>query len=168
MKILALDLGTNLGIAHNLNPSGELVAETRVLASATEITAWGKERLTRRCDPRVLRLQELFQSFPPVDIVAFEDVEFSTYTKQTQLWSAYRTTLWLSFGRSCLIECVPVTTLKLFATGSGAADKAQMAAALYRQHPEWKNKGLDDNAVDAIFLWKWANHNLARMTKKSA
>lgn len=167
MKILALDLGTNLGIAHNLNPSGELVAETRVLASAKEITAWGKSRMTRRCDPRALRMQELLLSFPPADVVVFEDVEFSTYTKQTQLWATWRTILWISFGRSSsVIECVPVTTLKRFATGSGAADKDQMAAALYRQSPELLNNSLDDNAVDAIFLWKWANHNLARMLRK--
>jgi Holliday junction resolvasome RuvABC endonuclease subunit len=139
-----------------------------VLASANEIKQWGRERLTRRCDPRVLRLQKLLRSFPPADVVVFEDVEFSTYTKQTQLWASWRTTLWLTFGETgCVMDCVPVTTLKLFATGSGAADKGQMAAALYRQNPEWKNKGLDDNAVDAIFLWKWANHNLSRIAKSS-
>jgi hypothetical protein len=154
-------LGTHLGIAHNLH--GELIAETHTLATAKEITEWGKSRLTRRCDPRALRLHSLLGTLAGADVVVFEDVQFSTYTKQTQLWATWRAILWISFGQSCCVEAVPVTTLKRFATGAGNSDKDQMAKALYQQCPEWKNKGLDDNAVDAIFLWKWANHNLTRM-----
>jgi Holliday junction resolvasome RuvABC endonuclease subunit len=161
VKILALDLGTNIGVAHNFN--GDLEATTHTLATDREITEWGKKRITRRCDPRMARLHKILSDFPTPDIVVFEDVEFSSYTKQTQLWASFRTTVWLAFGPKCQIECVPVTTLKKFATGHGGATKEQMAAALFRQQPELKDAGLDDNAIDAIWLFSWAAQNLSRM-----
>lgn len=163
MKILALDLGTHTGVAHNFN--GELEATTYTLATAKEITAWGKKRMTRRCDPRMQRLYKILSEFPTPDIVVFEDVEFSSHTKQTQLWASFRATAWLALGNKCYIECVPVQTLKMFALGYGGplADKDAMAAALYRQQPELKKMKLDDNAVDAIWLFSWAVQNLSRM-----
>lgn len=161
MRILALDLGTNTGFAHNFN--GDLEAGTWELATDKEIAAWGKNRLRRRCDPRMQRLSNILVELPKPDIVVFEDVEFSTYTGQTQLWASYRATVWLALGNKCYLECVPVKTLKKFATNNGSADKAQMAAALYRQQPELKTAGLDDNAVDAIWLYSWAVQNLSRM-----
>lgn len=161
MRILALDLGTNTGIAHNLN--GGLEASTVTLATDTEVTQWGKKRLTRRCDPRMQRLYKILSAFPIPDIVVFEDVQFLSYTKQTQLWASFRATAWLALGNKCYIECVDVTTLKKFATGHGGATKEQMAAALYRQQPELKKAGLDDNAIDAIWLFSWAMKNLSRM-----
>jgi len=161
VNILALDLGTNTGYAHGLN--GVLQAGTWQLATAAEIKAWGKNRLRRRCDPRMQRLSNLLVELPKPDIVVFEDVEFSTSTGQTQLWASYRATVWLSLGTRCHMECVPVSTLKKFATGSGSADKPAMAAALFKQQPELKTAGLDDNAIDAIWLYSWAVQNLGRM-----
>lgn len=161
MRILALDLGTNTGFAHNL--TGSLQAGTWLLATDKEIASWGKNRLRRRCDPRMQRLSNLLVELPKPDIVVFEDVEFSKYTQQTQLWASFRATVWLALGTKTYMECVPVKTLKLFATGSGGADKPAMAAALYRQQPELKKAGLDDNAVDAIWLYSWASTNLGRM-----
>jgi hypothetical protein len=53
--------------------------------------------------------------------------------------------------------------LKLYATGYGAADKPAMARALYKKHPMFKSQGLDDNGVDAAWLWLWAAENFKRM-----
>jgi|ERR1035437_2308825 Holliday junction resolvasome RuvABC endonuclease subunit len=165
LKILALDLGTKTGVARNFGlPPLETTWE---LSTATEVTKWGKQRLTRRCDPRIGRLYqrlmaEYGQAWP--DLIVFEDVEFSTYTKQTQLWASFRTVVWLaSVVMGAATECVPVTTLKKFATGSGAADKVAMRRALFTQFPYVYSVGLDDNAIDALWVLKWAEKNLSRM-----
>jgi Holliday junction resolvasome RuvABC endonuclease subunit len=163
LKILALDLGTKTGVARNYGP---LPCETTWnLATAAEVTAWGKQRLTRRCDPRVRRLYQLLIDFKyrEPDLIVFEDVEFSTYTKQTQLWASFRTVVWLAARvLDAEIECVPVTTLKKFATGSGAADKAAMKRVMFTQFPV-TSRVLDDNAIDALWVLKWAEKNLSRM-----
>lgn len=165
MKILALDLGTHLGLAHNFN-EGTITAESHDLATAREIREWGKQRWDRRNDPRVQRLACLLAAISPCpEVVLFEDVQFSTFTKQTQLWASYRAAVWLVFGQKAILECVPVSTLKKFATGHGGATKEMMAAALYREHPEMSKSGFTDDAVDAIFLLKWATNNLARLRK---
>lgn len=161
MRLLALDLGTKTGIAHNLN--GDIQAETLVLATAKEVTAWGKTRETRRRDPRVLRFYQHLCSFPRPDVVVFEDVQFSSYTLQVQMWASLRTSVWLAFGSEVTIESVPVTTLKKFATGAGNADKVGMKNNLHLQHPEWKGAKLDDNAVDALWLFYWGLQTFSRM-----
>jgi hypothetical protein len=69
----------------------------------------------------------------------------------------------LAFGPEVVYECVPVSTLKKFATGSGAADKKMMQTALFRMHPEFKTANLDENAIDAIWILQWAKTNLARI-----
>jgi Holliday junction resolvasome RuvABC endonuclease subunit len=163
LKILALDLGTKTGVAHNY--PGCPWATTWELATAKEITAWGKQRLTRRGDPRVSRLFALLSAGQRPDLVVFEDVEFSTYTKQTQLWASFRTAVWLAFEVAeprAIVECVPVTTLKKFATGSGWADKAAMKRAMFTQFPD-TDPLLDDNAIDALWILKWSLKNLSRM-----
>jgi Holliday junction resolvasome RuvABC endonuclease subunit len=156
-------LGTNTGYAHNLAGESILTAGTWKLATPKEITQWGKERWTRRNDPRIHRLQQYLVSLPKPDVVVFEDVEFSTYTLQTQLWSSFRTCVWLTLGKSCLLECVPVATLKKFATGHGGAKKEQMAEALFKQDPGFRDQQLDDNAIDAIWLFRWAQMHLSRV-----
>lgn len=164
MNILALDIGTKTGYAFDngvfatkLSP---IQCGTWTLATPREITQFGKERLNRRRDPRVLRLQQNLRVFSP-DIVVFEDVQFASSTYQVQLWSALRAAIWLTFP-ACLIDCVPVATLKRFATDHGGATKPMMAAALRRKHPSIWTAALDDNAVDAAWLWLWAKQNLGR------
>jgi Holliday junction resolvasome RuvABC endonuclease subunit len=161
VKILAIDLGTHTGVARNFGPPPW--ATTWHLATAKEVTAWGRSRLVRRCDPRIERLRRNLDS-PLVkpDLVVFEDVEFSTYTKQTQLWASFRTVIWVAFGNRIVIDCVPVTTLKKFATGNGNADKAQMKSAMFKQYPDTASD-LDDNAIDALWILKWAEKNLSRL-----
>jgi hypothetical protein len=163
MRILALDLGTHTGVA--CADGKACYASTWHLAKSGEITNWGKTRMDRRQDPRVPRLFEMLKTFKGFDVVVFEDVEFQTYTQQCQLWSSLRAAVWMSFKSPTYLDCVPVGTLKKFATGSGAADKAAMAKALYTQFPELKNNGYDDNAVDAVWLLKWAEVHLCRLKR---
>lgn len=171
MKILALDIGTKTGWCCWEN--NHLSLGTAVLATAKEITAWGKERLDRRCDPRITRLADFVRSTPLVDWIVFEDVEFSLFRKQTQLWSSLRAAVWAA-QKPVQFECVPVTTLKKFATGHGGATKEMMMKAVQLWNPERfvfrkdhvldynTNSKLDDNACDALHLARWANTNLAR------
>lgn len=168
MNILALDLGTTTGYCLGQTGIGAPVPQAGSIlwATKTEVTQFGRMRLTRTSDPRVLRFERWLAGklqTTKLDAIIFEDVEFSTYTKQTQLWSSFRAVVWIAANAADVtVECVPVTTLKKFATGAGNADKSMMARALKMRHPEFSKKELDDNAVDAIFIWKWAAQTLAR------
>lgn len=164
ISILAIDIGTSCGYAHNWG--GKFEAGAWTLASDTEVKKWGKVRLTRRNDPRARRLCDHISELGVFDVIVFEDVEFQTYRKQVQLWSSLRCSLWLC-GLATHFECVSVTSLKKFATGAGNADKAAMSKSLKRRHPKLWTPDLGDDAVDAIWLWLWAKENLARMPKRS-
>lgn len=165
MNILALDYGTKTGYClGDINEDFYQYAGTWTLASKKEITAWGKQRLNRRCDPRISRLADAIKGTKQLDYVVFEDVEFASSTYQVQLWSSLRAAGWLSGGIGTKFECVPVGTLKKFATGSGSANKEQMRKSLVataRLEPI-SALTLDDNAVDAIWIWLWAKQTLAR------
>jgi hypothetical protein len=52
--------------------------------------------------------------------------------------------------------------LKEFATGYGNADKAMMTYAMFKRYPD-TSKDLDDNAIDALWVLKWAEKNLSRL-----
>jgi Holliday junction resolvasome RuvABC endonuclease subunit len=158
MKALGLDLGTHTGIAENFN--GPLNAYTVQLATKKEITEWGKKRITRRCDPRVLRLHKLLSNMSRPDIVVIEDVLFSSYTLQVQLWSSLRAAVWLAFGSDTIIEAVPVATLKKYATGRGGADKNAMMSCLFKRLPGLQ--GINHDAADAAWLCLWALDHIHR------
>ena len=162
MNILALDLGSTTGIAigrTNENPRCESI----VWASAAELRKAKQQRYDRRGDIRVKTFFYWLQK-QNAQLVVFEDVQFSSSTAQTQLWSSFRTAVWLAFPSS-FVECVPTGTLKKFATGNGAADKPAMAIALAKKHPSIFRHDMDDNAVDAAWLWLWAEKNLGRMAQ---
>ena len=162
MNILALDLGTHTGYCHTHSPGG-WIAGTWDLATKKEISEWGRDRTSRRRDPRVARLFARLQVVrPEPDVVVFEDVQFQTYTYQTQLWSSLRAAMWLAF-QSPVFEGVPVGTLKKFATGDSGANKEAMLKYLLRRFPNERTMGLDDNGVDAVWLYKWAEQHLGRM-----
>lgn len=189
MKILALDLGTTTGWA-TLEDSNLQLGSHR-LATPQEIKRWGRERLDRTCDLRPFRLYAFLTARPTPDLLVFEDVEFQSYTKQCQLWSSLRTAVQFAVRKGfstkavlgTKIECVPVSTLKKFATGHGGATKEMMCSALCRKfpmrfclpegiakrefvmenRPEKYALAQDDNAVDAAWLALWAQHNLGRM-----
>lgn len=164
MKILALDLGTKTGVAVNWPTSGLRVTATTIrLARGGEISIWADLRKDRRCDPRVIRLESFLRALETPDLVVFEDVQFASYTKQAHLWASFRTVVWLVFAGRSIIECVPVTTLKRFATGTGEATKEQMVSALFKQCPRFRGLKIDDNAVDALWILRWAEQYLSRI-----
>ena len=159
MNILALDLGTKTGWAYN---RGEVfVAGTYTLAKPKEISAWGKSRLTRRKDPRIERLCEWLESLESFDAIVIEDVQFGSTTFQAHLWAGLRSAVWLC-GKSRHFDAIPVGTLKKYATGSGAADKAAMSKALKRRHPALWTPDLDDNSIDAIWLCEMGGKRIYR------
>jgi hypothetical protein len=171
-SILALDLGTTTGYARW--DFDRVFTMSISWATPKEVTAWKRKRLTRRGDPRVLR----FYDWLDLEIrrenashIVFEDVEFCSQTYQCQLWTSFRTCVWLvAHLRGCQVEAVPVGTLKKFATGTGAATKQAMALALIKSSGgqfQWDRskqavfdtvtkKYLDDNAIDALWLYSWA------------
>lgn len=162
MKILALDLGTKTGFAHNL--TGEDTAGMWLLATSTEVKEWGKNRMRLRCDPRILRLAGKISSFrdPRPDIVIFEHLNFATTTYQTQLWGSFRGAVWLTCASmGVIVECVPSNVLKKFATKHGGATKEMMHAACMGRPVTFST--MDDNAVDAYWLLQWAEKYLSRM-----
>lgn len=177
MRILSLDLGTKTGWA--IGQDGVLLdCGTWTLATTKEIALAGKSRMSRRLDPRVSALwKHLFKaqfSGPALDWIVFEDVQFSSTTYQTQLWSSFRTVVWLFalLHHGLKTECLGVQKLKQFATGHGGATKEMMAKAMIRwadqrflldsTSPKVQlcGKILDDNAVDSVHLLYWAMKTL--------
>lgn len=160
MNVLALDLGTDTGWATN---APEFRCGTWKLATTKEIRDWGRQRMTRRRDWRTARMKGFVEAtIPAPDLIIFEDVQFASSTLQVQLWASLRTAVWLSFLNypRMIFECVNVSKLKKFATGHGNATKEMMEAALFRKYPELKNKVVGDDAVDAVWLLKWAEAHI--------
>lgn len=167
MTFLTLDLGTKTGWAYNLD--GKLFAGTWKLSTDREISEAAKVRLDRRCDPRIYTLFDKVRdviAFARPRFIVFEDVQFSTFTCQTQLWSSLRAAVWLAntLYPIATFECVPVTTLKKFTTGQGSATKETMRRFVetLKLHQSIEFRKLDDNAIDALALWAWAERNLSR------
>lgn len=160
MNILALDLGTSTGYAYNIVE--KLSYGHWLLATDKEVRQWGKERLTRRRDPRPQRLCDNILQLPLVpDLIVFEDVMFASSTLQVQLWSALRTSLWMCLGDAVRFDCIAVQSLKKFAC-RGGADKIAMKDALYTQHKEIFRPSMTGDEVDAVWIWLWAKQNLSR------
>lgn len=157
--VLAIDLGTSTGWCYNRGNTTFQGSWT--LATAREIGEWGRNRLRRRKDPRIERLCKHLDSLGSFDMVVFEDVEFGSTVFQAHLWAGLRSSVWLC-AKAAITECVPVGTLKKFATGNGHATKGSMFRALERQHPNLAG-GLanNDDAVDAAWLWVWAKERLS-------
>lgn len=170
MRILALDPATTTGYCFG-DAGTTPKAGAITLATDAEIRAWGKNRLNRRQDPRMLRLYKFLgdlcygQPDRAPDVLVFEDVQFQSYTQQCQLWSSFRATIWLfaHYHGIRMIDCLPVASLKKYATGFGGAKKDRMAASLYKKHPKFIKQKLDDNGVDAVWLWLWAEETFKRM-----
>lgn len=152
MRLLAIDIGTSCGWATNY--SGKVEVGTWVLATPKEIKEWGRTRLTRRNDPRILRLVKLVAPFcGKIDCMVIEDLEFSSYRKQMQLWSSLRAAIWVAC-QECEIhyDAVNVKTLKKWATGNGNADKTAMLFAAKTQRPDLS---FDEDSADAFHVLTW-------------
>lgn len=158
-SILALDLGTTTGWAFR-NRAGIVTAGSWLLQTKAATTAAAKLRMDRRLDARIpalfAKLVGMYRDHEnPIDFMVFEDVQFSQYTQQTQLWSSFRAVMWLFAAHNAIdIDCCPVKTLKKFGTGNGAADKAQMMREAARLFPNVPI--VDDNCADALHLLSWA------------
>lgn len=185
MRILALDLGTNTGWA--LSDRGEITSGTWKLLTDKERDKQKKDGLDRCCDVRFARLKEKILACWPLDVVVFEDVQFLSTQLQAQLWAGLRTVVVLHFPQVRVL-CLPVGTLKKFATGSGNATKEMMLAALVQKYPgrfRWgSHKGknvpvklppppldpepvinllrVDDNEADAFHLLMWATKEVTK------
>lgn len=181
MRILALDLGTNIGWAIGEGSSSELnplSAGTYVLAKDKEITAFRKLRMDRRLDPRAPALYSFLKSHGKPDWIVFEDVLFASTSGQAHLWATWRAVVWIYAAENGIrTECLNTTTLKLVSTGHGGASKEAMGRALVRIDNRFffiakgavafrpaggeNSQNLTDDAVDAVHLLKWAQKTLA-------
>lgn len=170
MTGIALDLGTKTGYAMTYGTG--LTAGTWTLASSKFLAMESKLRMDRRLDIRVPNLYSALVNTHrtnPLDWVFFEDVQFSSTTKQTQLWASFRATVWLFASiHKINVECCPVSTLKKFATGYGGASKGQMLISARQKYAsqirELESTGvkLDDNAIDALHLLSWGITTVSR------
>jgi crossover junction endodeoxyribonuclease RuvC len=168
LKVLALDLGTQTGFCYNLNRETEHVwvefAGTKTWATPKEITLFRKQRMDRRLDPRIWHFHKWLSHLlheNRFDVVVFEDVQFASTTLACQLWASLRSVVWVNCEDThTLTECVNVKTLKKWATGDGNATKETMAAFAIKSGYELPT--LDDNGIDAFWLWRWAHEKLKR------
>lgn len=173
MNLLALDLGTKTGYAATNGPTS-FTCGTWTLSKPKEITAARKLRMDRRCDPRFMTLLwklRVYHAAFPLNYILFEDVQFSSTTMQTQLWAALRSAVWCMTELGIQVDCVPVGTLKKFATGNGGATKEMMARRLVQTVMRFRmeknevidtatGEVLDDNGVDAVHLYRWGLQHL--------
>lgn len=179
MNLLALDLGTKTGYCYN--DGSDFYCGTWTLMTPREVALQRLARIDRRNDARVTGLFgaiQLIRTQHKFDAILFEDVMFSTYTLQTQLWASLRAALWLAC-RDVFIDCVPTGTLKKFA-GHGSASKEMMGLFLCKHDTRFCRIGqsnpkifwrkteeqvvpIDDNAVDAVWIWRWGQQNLGRI-----
>lgn len=165
-KTLTFDLGTHTGwaliVGHHVVDSG-----TVLLATDEELAAQQKEGRERTMDIRFVRFLEFLESKSSqgASRFVFEDVLFTRGAAQAQLWSSLRAAIWAAALRAKTpVFCVPVATLKKFASGNGGAQKEEMAKALATAEPgqytllpatgalRGNGRAMDDNEVDAIWL----------------
>lgn len=169
LKTLTIDLGTHVG--WSILADGRIVQSgTLHLATDEELEEQRHRGAERTLDIRFTRLIEFLERIgPDVDRIVFEDVTFSGSPMQNQLWASLRAAIWAMVRVTpIIINCVPVTTLKVFATGSTRADKLAMAKALASADPAYRlneemeiirpdSQIIDDNEVDAIWLARYAS-----------
>ena len=162
MRTLALDLGSKTGWC--LDVGGKLYAGTKRLVPVKTLKASKSTRHDRRCDPRIPALYDFVTDTVEnhnIQNVVFEDVLFASTRMQVQLWASLRAAVWLAAThQKCLVECLNTTALKKFATGGGNASKERMKSVLEREDFSVDLCGADDNMIDAVWLWKWANKHI--------
>lgn len=167
MRILALDLGTQLGWA-TLHTGlgamgvGELTdAGTIVLAGAGDLKFAKKTRLDRRLDIRIKAFADWLWESPKNDWIIFEDVKFASSQAQAHLWASFRGIVW---GYAAITgtktECLDTSKLKLWTTGNGGAKKEAMRIAARTRWPDLVCLEYDDNAIDALCLLQWARETI--------
>jgi len=131
MRILALDLGTKTGWAISGYHFSAVFAGTWVLETPRGMRYAKKLRMDRRLDPRVMalvnHLGEVHRQ-TPLGYIVFEDVRFASSQAQAHLWASFRGAVWaFAHLNGIQTECLDTGKLKIFATGSGSADKPAMS-----------------------------------------
>lgn len=180
MNILALDLGTSTGFAYNVDDTFH--CGTKLLATKQQLAEQKRLRFERRMDRRVMELFRWVRMVAEgnhIELIVFEDVLFSSTTYQTQLWASLRAAVWLACPANVGTDCIAVGSLKKFA-GHGGATKEMMACflaraddrffigkekklAMYFRNTSTTSVLINDDAVDAVWIWKWATENLSRL-----
>lgn len=162
MKILALDLGTQLGWAsYESNEFESIHASTLVLAGAGDLKYAKKLRMDRRLDIRVMAFTDWLWAKPKFDWIIFEDVRFASSQAQAHLWASFRGIVWAYAHRTgTQPECLDTSKLKLWTTGHGNATKEMMLASATKRWPRHVRAGMDDNACDALCLLMWAKETI--------
>ena len=166
VRTLTLDLGTRTG--WTLMVGVEIVESgTELLATEEELQQQRRHGNERTSDIRFYRFLDFIhlKKAAGIDRIVFEDVNFIRGQAQAQLWPSLRAAIWVRVqGSAIRVFCVPVKTLKFFATDNGNAEKSDMALALAKAEPVryvrdlktgtlLKNgRTVDDNEVDAIWL----------------
>lgn len=170
--IAAFDLGSTMGYA--VQGPQRIVAGSVTHASDAELRLAKAQRFDRRLDIRAEKMHrwvgEFIHAWQP-EVVVFEDVRFAKSQAQAHLWATFRGILWAQCLRYNVgrVDCLDTGKLKIFATGKGSADKNAMAVGLMKREPDefcrvtldgllQKSSGsiLDDNAIDAYLLLRWA------------
>ena len=150
--ILALDLATTTGWAKQLE-SGRIVFGT-IDCKPNPKDDYAAKRL------RLFRAGLADVLTDDVTSIVFEDVQFHTSGAQSRWWGAWWA-LTLLAGDAREIPChgVPVSTLKRWATGSGAAPKRTMQLAALRLLDHYGPQGhteVTSDEGDAICLLGFA------------
>lgn len=159
MRILSLDIGTNLGWATSC-PEG-IDAGTKILANRRQLDYAKKLRMDRRLDVRVMALTDWLWAHQIPDWIVFEDVRWVSSQAQGHLYGSLRGSIW-TFAHKVFaeIECLDTSKLKLWTTGHGGATKEMMLAAAKKRWPEHVRADMDDNAVDALCLLMWGRETI--------
>lgn len=179
MSTLALDLGTKTGWALK-GLGGVILSGTEDMSIPPKSRKAMDEGWERREDPRFILLFNFINDIVTSHLVTkivFEDVLFSEYTYQTQLWATFRAAVWAqrSMRPHIAFGCLNTSTLKLVATGKGNATKQMMAAHALRKYPgrfqkyygvkpnifieTIDHRPVDDNEVDAFHLLQYFIQN---------
>ncbi len=144
--ILALDLGTNMGWAHNIDLAG-VESGTRIFDG--EISGWRFLAFKRWLDVEIERLG--------IQHIVYEET-FSMGAYAARVLHGFLATLQHVHAEHYPTEFrftmqkVHPNTLKKFATGNGHAKKEQMMKVCYAK---FGYRPADDNECDAIWLLEY-------------
>lgn len=147
MKILALDLGASMGVAHN---------------NARTLTAFSLKLRGQNREQRLAALAEyldLFLKTPAkFETVIYERPFCRGLHATRSLWGYAGVIEAVATKHGCAVLDVPPTKVKWHATGSGKAKKADMIAWAKKTH----NMDLDEHAADALAALDYAINNVVR------
>ena len=142
MNILAIDPGTHCGYAKSPYESGVWDLSPKRYEGGGMRFFTLRNYLTKHC--------------LNIDLLVYEEVRGHKGTDAAHIYGGIIAIITEHCEmHSIPYQGVPVGTIKKYACGKGNANKEAMVAAGREKWPELDLK--DDNQVDALFLWAWAN-----------